>query len=294
MHWGMFVLPWNAVLALGAALLWGGGDFTGGMGVRRAGGSLEGALHVVMLSHLASFSVLAGVIVFRSLPMAHGATLTWGVAGGCVGGLSILLFYLALCRGAMGASAAVSGLLAAAIPAVVSAGLDGRPGWRHVAGFVAAGAAIWLIAEGEDEKAAPATMWLAAASGAGFGIYFVCLKFAASAGLVAAMASARVGSLGLCFAMLLAATAFPRRDQGKRWGRSVARWALGSAVMDTSGNMLFMASTRSGRLDVASVLASLYPASTILLAAWVLHEKPTLRQGWGMGIAMVAVVIIAG
>jgi drug/metabolite transporter (DMT)-like permease len=63
--------------------------------------------------------------------------------------------------------------------------------------------------------------------------------------------------------------------------------------MDTSGNILFMAATRAGRLDVASVLASLYPASTILLAAWMLKEAPTRRQGWGMGVAAGAVVLIA-
>jgi drug/metabolite transporter (DMT)-like permease len=62
--------------------------------------------------------------------------------------------------------------------------------------------------------------------------------------------------------------------------------------MDTSGNLLFIAATRAGRLDVAAVLASLYPASTILLAAWTLHERPTRRQGWGMAVAVAAVVMI--
>jgi len=61
---------------------------------------------------------------------------------------------------------------------------------------------------------------------------------------------------------------------------------------DTTGNLLFMAATRAGRLDVASVLASLYPASTILLAAWTLHERPTRRQGIGMGVAAAAVAMI--
>ena len=53
-----------------------------------------------------------------------------------------------------------------------------------------------------------------------------------------------------------------------------------------------MASTRLGRLDVASVLASLYPASTILLAAWMLGERPTRRQGLGMVTAAAAVLLI--
>ena len=69
-------------------------------------------------------------------------------------------------------------------------------------------------------------------------------------------------------------------------------WAMSTAVLDTSGNLLFIAATRAGRLDVAAVLASLYPASTIMLAAWMLHERPTRRQGVGMALAAVAVVMI--
>ena len=58
------------------------------------------------------------------------------------------------------------------------------------------------------------------------------------------------------------------------------------------GNLFFIAATRVGRLDVAAVLASLYPASTILLAAWTLHERPTPRQVLGMAVAASAVLII--
>jgi drug/metabolite transporter (DMT)-like permease len=69
-------------------------------------------------------------------------------------------------------------------------------------------------------------------------------------------------------------------------------WAMGAVLLDTTGNLLFIAATRAGRLDVAAVLASLYPASTILLAAWTLHERPTRRQGLGMAVAAAAVVMI--
>jgi drug/metabolite transporter (DMT)-like permease len=72
----------------------------------------------------------------------------------------------------------------------------------------------------------------------------------------------------------------------------VVVWALGAVLLDTSGNLLFIAATRAGRLDVAAVLASLYPASTILLAAWMLRERPTRRQGLGMAVAAAAVVMI--
>jgi drug/metabolite transporter (DMT)-like permease len=204
------------------------------------------------------------------------------------GGLGLTCFYIALSRGAMGASAAVSGLLAAAIPATISAWSDGSPGLRRLIGFALAGAAIWLIAAGPTEDPEPGTVWLAVVAGVGFGIYFVALKMAGPAGPVWAMATARMGSLTVCSLLLLGVGLRP----ATQFGRRSVLWALSTAVLDTSGNLLFVAATRAGRLDVAAVLASLYPASTILLAALALGERPTRRQGLGMAVAVVAVVLI--
>jgi drug/metabolite transporter (DMT)-like permease len=289
------LLHGNALVALMAAALWGGGDFSGGMGVKHAGGGVHSALRVVLLSHAMSFSVLLGVVWLRGDAFPQGAPLLWGIAAGVTGGLSLVLFYVALSRGAMGASAAVSGLLAAAIPAVVSGVADGSPGVVRIVGFVVAGVAIWMIAAGPNPEAKPAdreTFWLAVAAGAGFGIYFVALKQAGAAGVIWAMATARMGSLSVC-SLIVLATAWRRRGAATVWfGRKVMLWAMATALLDTSGNLLFVVATREGRLDVAAVLASLYPASTILMAAWMLRERPTRRQGLGMAVAAAAVVMI--
>jgi drug/metabolite transporter (DMT)-like permease len=319
----------SALLGLAAAALWGGGDFSGGMGVKRAGGGIGAALRVVLMSHAASFATLLLVERVRGDAFPHGAVLAWGIAAGVAGGLSLTAFYTALSRGAMGASAAVSGLLAAAIPAAVGMAQEGSPGRRAVAGFAVAAVAIWLIAAGDrvhgvetaeeavhEHEAADAarrdaqvraerratarqTMLLAVAAGAGFGVYFIALKMANPAGVVWPMATARMGSLTVCGLMLLGRSL-------RRWDRpseaeaaqvritpAAVRWALAAALLDTSGNLLFIAATRAGRLDVASVLASLYPASTILLAAVTLGELPTKRQAVGMLAAAAAVVMIA-
>ena len=138
-------------------------------------------------------------------------------------------------------------------------------------------------------------MALAIASGAGFGIYFVALKMAGSAGIVWPMATARVGSLSVCSLLFVAVVLRGSNTQATqaRMTRGAALWALSTAVMDTSGNLLFIAATRAGRLDIAAVLASLYPASTILLAAWMLGERLSRRQTIGMGIAAVAIGMIS-
>ncbi len=287
----------NALLALAAAILWGGGDFSGGMGAKHAGGTMGGALRVILVSHATSFTVLVALALLLGDPFPHGAPLAWGIAAGVTGGIALACFYVALSRGAMGASAALSGLLAAAIPAAVSIASEGSPGVLRLVGFLVAGAAIWLIAAGPNAEAKSAdagTVWLAVAGGMGFGIYFVALKMAGVAGVIWPMATARIGSLSVCSLMLFALSFSPGSAEIAKGQltRTAVKWALMTALLDTSGNLLFIAATRAGRLDVAAVLASLYPATTILLAAWMLHERPTRRQGLGMAVATAAVVMI--
>jgi uncharacterized membrane protein len=292
------LLRGNALFALAAAVLWGGGDFSGGMGVKSAGGGVRAALRVVLLSHITSFAVLVALALMRGDAFPHGALLAWGVAAGVFGGLSLTCFYIALSRGAMGASAALSGLLAAAIPAGLTLWQQGSPGLLPLLGFAVAGLAIWLIAAGPAQSAigpARQTMLLATLAGVGFGCYFVALKMAGPAGLVWPMATARIGSLSICSLMLLGLRISPAKqaEAPVRLGRKAVGWALATALLDTSGNLLFLAATRAGRLDVAAVLASLYPASTILLAALALGESPTRRQALGMATAVIAVALIA-
>jgi drug/metabolite transporter (DMT)-like permease len=289
----------NALLALAAAILWGGSDFTGGMGVKRAGGSLGAALRVVLLSHAASFLVLLAIARLRGDAAPHGALLAWGIAAGVSGGLALTAFYIALSRGAMGTSAAVSGLLAAAIPAALTLWRQGSPGISPLLGFAMAAIAIWLIAASPAQKttanSARQTMALAILAGIGFGFYFIALKMASPTGVIWPMVSARIGSLTICSLMLLTLRLRSANSAGARLSlnRAVVVWALATALLDTSGNLLFVAAARAGRLDVAAVLASLYPASTILLAALALGEWPTRRQALGMAAAALAVVLIA-
>jgi drug/metabolite transporter (DMT)-like permease len=300
-------LSGNILLALAAAASWGGGDFSGGMGVKAVGGSTAGALRVVLIAHAASLAVLLIILGVQHAPFPHGAPLAWGVVAGVTAGISLTAFYIALARGAMGGSAALSGLLAAAIPAAVSSVLEGVPAPIRLVGFVLALAAIWLIAAGPSPESQHAvdgsapteksstTLVLALVGGIGFGIYFVALRLANPLGVLEPIAIARSASLVTCALLLVGVSVRSKRAsiaERVKVTRMAVVWALGVALLDTGGNLLFIAATRSGRLDIAAVLASLYPAGTILLAAWHLHERPTRRQLTGMAIAAAAVVMI--
>lgn len=292
----MLQMPASALYALFAAAFWGMGDFSGGMSVKSApsgAAPIPTALRVVLFSHLTSFTVLIALVLALHQPFPSGESLVWGVAAGILAGSSLAAFYIALSRGAMGTSAALSGLLAAAIPSTLSILLEGSPGFHRLVGFLIAAIAIWLIAAGPAQKEARSTTLLAVSAGIGFGLYFAALKYAgAHTPALWTMASARTGSISICAFTLLAFRAAGKSVTPIRIPRRMILWILSTALFDTSGNLLFVLATRAGRLDIASVLASLYPAGTILLAAATLGERPSRRQLTGMAIATAAVILI--
>jgi len=289
-----------ALLGLGAAAAWGGGDFSGGMGARYAGSGIKAALRVVMASHSIGLCVMLA-LAFSLDGMPHwSSALAWAMAAGVTAALALTPFYMALASGEMGPSAAIAGLLSAVIPVVFALATEGLPGWLRLAGFAIAAAAIWMIAGRRNEHASRRTMLLAVAAGVGFGIYFIFLKMAGPAGLLWPMACVRLMSTGSAGIIYLVVTRFSsplsasaREEVAPGLVARFWRWSALTACGDTVGNLLFLAATRAGRLDVAAVVASLYPASTILLAGWLLHERPTRRQALGMAAALAAVLLIS-
>ncbi len=282
------LLAGNALLGLLAAVAWGVGDYSGGMSSKLSGGAARSTLQVVRVTHACSALVLIPLALLAHETFPHGWALAAALASGVIVGFAGTAFYAALARGAMGASAAASGLLAAALPALFAIWVDGSPGWRRGLGFLTAALAIWLIAAGDAEHEERQTVLLAIGAGAAFGVYFILMKYAGANGIYWPIALTRLASIVTCSAIL---GVIGTRER-VRFGPRLLRWVGLSVLFDTAGNLLFIAATRAGRLDVASVLASLYPAGTILLAAWLLKERPTRRQGLGMAVAAIAIVLI--
>ena len=74
---------------------------------------------------------------------------------------------------------------------------------------------------------------------------------------------------------------------------SAASWGAGEFILDTGGNAFFVLVAQAGRLDVASVLATLYPASTVILAYLVLGERLTGRQAVGTVATLAAIACVS-
>jgi drug/metabolite transporter (DMT)-like permease len=273
-----------------SAASWGGSDFAGGFASRRAP-----ALLVVASGHFVSLIVLLAICLGTRavLPVRHD--LAFAAMGGFEGALSLALFYRALAMGAMGLTAALTGVLTALVPVLFSILREGLPAPLTAAGLAVGLAAIWLIThqpaggaviDGARQATPPAALLLGAISGLGFGAQLVFFKFAAGGGILWVLTATRVAGVA---AMLLVLVVMPPKAPWRGF------WLFGilAGALDTVGNLFYIQTTRLGRLDVAAMICSLYPAGTILLAALVLRERPTHRQFAGMALSLAAVALLS-
>ena len=185
----------------------------------------------------------------------------------------------------MGLAAPLTAIIAAVIPTLFGMITEGSPSKPQIAGFVLAGVSIWLISRPEDH-ARPEGLGLAVLAAIGFAGFFLCAKQAGNGSALWLAAISRTASLLLTAAIVLV-------------GRQPREINLRSAVMgaiagclDSSGTALFIRASQSGRLDSAVVISSLYPAITVLLARFVLHEHLTRSKLVGMVVALAAVALI--
>jgi drug/metabolite transporter (DMT)-like permease len=236
-----------------------------------------------------SLAGLLCICMAMRLPVPDTQYLVYAAIGGFEGAFALAIFYRALAMGAMGLTAALTGLLTALIPVVFDLFHSGWPGALTTAGLVLGLAAIWMISQSQATAGlrTPAkALLLGACAGAGFGAQLILFKMGAEGGVIWALTSGRIaGAAAILLTVLVA------RPQGGWRGF----WLAGiiSGTLDTVGNLFYMMASQTGRLDVAAVICSMYPAGTIALAGLILREKPTKRQLVGMGLAMGAVALLS-
>jgi drug/metabolite transporter (DMT)-like permease len=257
---------------------------------------------VVAMAHSLSLVMLLLLAFFTHIPLPPERFALLGLCAGAFGGLALILYYQALSMGEMGLTTALTGLLTALVPVTYSCFTQGWPKSTQVAGFVLAGAAIALIAYAPAGRPRPLALGLATLSGLGFGVFLVVLKVGSTHGLIWQLIFSRMASASLAVGIVvwvLMRSALPGSSgRGAGWRKQVRAnrflWVAGSAgVLEATGSLLYMRSASEGRLDVAAVLASLYPVVTIVLAARFLKERTTSSQALGMALALGAVVLVS-
>jgi drug/metabolite transporter (DMT)-like permease len=281
-------------LSLASAAIWGTSDFVGGIAARRLPSPA-----VVTLSHSLSLVVLVSLALIHASAWPDTPSAVYGALAGLACGTGVMVLYKALALGGMGLTAAVSGVLAAVLPVLWAFATEGLPRVPQIAGIVLAAVAIWMIARAPGSPSSKQAIWLGAAAGVSFGCLFILLKLAGRGGVLWPLAWSRIASATLAAVVTWIGTR--RSDSTQIDSRPRLSWpgwaVLGliaiAGIFDASGNTFYTIATRLGRLDIAAVLSSLYPAATIVLAAALLKERTTWSQAAGMALALVAVVLIS-
>ncbi|HEX8781557.1 MAG TPA: DMT family transporter [Nocardioides sp.] len=271
------------LLSLMAALSYGLADFCGGMASKRA--SAWGV--ALVASATGAVLVLAATLLLGGEPTA--ADLWWGAAAGIGNGFGTAFLYRGLSSGRMGVVAPVSGVGAAVIPVAVGVLLGERPDPLVWVGILLALPAIWLVARGPSGSpaAAPGGVVDGALAGLGFGFLFVALaQVGDDAGLLPLAVNQVVA--GVVIVLIATALGQPWRPQRSALLGGAAAGALGAAA-----TVCFLLATREGYLSIASVVTSLYPAFTVILAATLLREHVHRAQAVGLLLCAVAVTLVA-
>ena len=270
------------IFGLAASLCWGSGDFSGGLASRRANvGS------VVLTNYAVGLVLLVALALIGKEPVPALADLLWGGLAGVAGVIGLLSFYAALARGKMGIAAPISAVLTAALPVLFSAFTAGVPAPLQLAGFALAGLAIGLISWPQRTTEPPTGIGLALLAGCGFGCFFILISRVRPATTYWSLAAARCTSI----AVLLPVMRLRRKPLLPPM--TGAPLVVLAGILDALGNVLFVFAAHSGRLDIAAILSSLYPAATVGLSVLVLRERVTRVQTIGVLLVLLAIPVIS-
>ena len=277
-----------AVLALASSLSWGLSDFLGGFQSRR-----HHVLAVMLLSQGLALAILV-VAVLAGAPTEHDAAATaWAASVGALGLIALVSFYSALAIGTMSIVAPISAT-GVAIPVFVGLAGGERPGALQVAGIVLACGGVVLAAreapsdDADARRASRKSIGLALIAAVGFGTFFAGMDRAEETADVAwVLLAARTADVALI--VLVALVVRPRIPSAPATLAALA--AVG--VFDLLANLLFVLAAGRGLLSVVGVLGSLYPAVTVVLARFVLHERLSRAQNAGVLITLAGVVALA-
>jgi drug/metabolite transporter (DMT)-like permease len=272
----------GVLFALTSAAVWGGGDFTGGLATRRSS-----QFHVLALASLSGMAVLLVCVLLWRESFPSWRSIVWAALAGASGAIGIAALYRALSLGHAATVAPTAAVISAAMPVGFSALMEGLPAPARLSGFVLAFTGIWLVTGSlsAGDKVSRLGLLLACLAGVGFGGFFILLGQVEPGKVFTPLLIARW--VAFCAALLMIRVyrlSLPTLTSNPT--------ALLAGVLDAGGNIFYLLARQFVRLDVAAVLASLYPVSTVLLARAILHETISRSQWAGVVICLMAIALI--
>ena len=292
----------SVVLALAGSVFYGVSDFFGGLSTRR----LRVVPATTIIHVFATLSLLMAML-FVPVSFEPGALL-WGSIAGVSAIVGLLTFYAALADGPMSLVAPLIAVIGAIVP-VAFAVLTGEqlPVQAWIAIVLALISALLVSVTRSDAalRVRPRTVVVSIVSGLGLGSALIALDHAPeSAGLATEVVEILVGLAAMLVLLALTRLSVPLRHFFAQFdhqpeggpvvsvGRARILAAFGGVLVGAS-NAFVLFALQAGSLAVVSVLVSLYPLATIVLARFTLHEKVSRVQLLGMVLALVASVMLA-
>ena len=271
----------TAALALAAAASWGVGDFLGGLKSR----SLS-PIAILIVAQPIGLALLAIWVAARG-EGPPGSSVLWACLASVLGTTGLVAFYRGMAAGALSIVAPIAGA-GAAIPVIWGLARGDHPSGLQELGFVAAFAGVILASferRPQATRVAAGAGWAVIAMLA-FGAYYIPMHAASHGDFLWAAFVFRLTSTTLIACAWLVLR--PRRAR-----RADLPVLASIGVLDTGGNVFFAAASSRGLVSVVSVLASLYPVVTVLLARAVLHERVHRSQELGIALALGGIVLIS-
>ena len=271
------------VYGLASAISWGTGDFSGGFATKSS--SVYGVLLFVYIIGLVLLSVFA---LWLGSPVPGIYFLVLGALAGLASFLGLAALYRSLADGQMGIVAPLTAVIAAVLPVFWGMLLEGYPSKLQFVGFMIAFAAIWFLSSPEKfQKIQWRKLGLPAAAGLCFGLTYILVDQAAKQTVLWPLIAARCSGIAAIIVLL----AIFRLGTLPRKNKYPVVCLAG--IFDTAGTTFYALAAHTGRLDISAVLASMYPAATVMLAWFILKERLSRRQWFGVVAAMFALALIA-
>lgn len=291
------------------AFSFGTGDFLGGFSAR-----LLGSLRTTWVSASFGSMVLAVIVSILGGVWSADAVL-WGALSGIAAVFGLVFLYGSLAIGPMSILSPVGALVAAGVPVMWELAIGEKLSALAYVGIVIALIAVWFVgfAPSEDlQRPSARGLIFAVLAGCFIGAFLILIDNAPDdAALLPLLVNRLTQTALLSIAVLITViwhTLHKRRNPlSDRFERSdvftgeggVINWrrgtlfALAAGSLDAIGNTFIMSGLILGNLSVVSVLSSLYPGGTIVLAALVLRERIVKLQYFGFALALVAAVLLA-